>query len=169
MKNTVTVEEVKECLKDAKCTTIQLFDKPCTYVEVRMPNGFTIRDTTTCVDPANYDESIGKEICLKHIEDEVWKLLGFELQYEVSAPNRELASTRNMMISTDYKERFKAEYIQLRNRYNGLKKMLEVWDTGGLKFTPTCPRDMYTVQLDAMHTYLEVLKKRALLENVDVE
>ena len=54
-------------------------DKPCTYVEVRMKNGFTVRETTTCVDPTNYNEEIGKEICLKRIENEVWKLLGFEL------------------------------------------------------------------------------------------
>lgn len=78
-KNTVTLEQVKANMKDVKCTTITLFDKPCTFVEVRMKNGFTIRETTTCVDPANYSEDIGKEICLKRIENEVWKLLGFEL------------------------------------------------------------------------------------------
>lgn len=79
MKNTVTKEMVDANMKDVKCTTITLFDKPCTYVEVRMKNGFTVRETTTCVDPANYNEEIGKEICLKRIENEVWKLLGFEL------------------------------------------------------------------------------------------
>lgn len=79
VKNTVTIEQVKANMHDVKCTTITLFDKPCTYVEVRMKNGFTVRHTTTCVDPANYSEEIGKEICLEHIEDEIWKLLGFEL------------------------------------------------------------------------------------------
>ena len=78
-KNTVTIEQVKANMEDVKCTTITLFDKPCTYVEVRMKNGFTVRETTTCVDPANYSEEIGKEICLKRIEDKVWMLLGFEL------------------------------------------------------------------------------------------
>lgn len=78
-KNTVTIEQVKANMEDVKCTTITLFDKPCTYVEVRMKNGFTVRETTTCVDPANYSEEIGKEICLKRIEDKIWMLLGFEL------------------------------------------------------------------------------------------
>ena len=35
MKNTVTKEMVDANMKDVKCTTITLFDKPCTYVEVR--------------------------------------------------------------------------------------------------------------------------------------
>ena len=45
-----------------------------------MKNGFTLRESTTCVDPANYSEEIGKEICLKHIEDKIWLLLGYALQ-----------------------------------------------------------------------------------------
>jgi hypothetical protein len=45
-----------------------------------MKNGFTVRETTTCVDPANYNEEIGKEICLKRIEDKIWLLLGYALQ-----------------------------------------------------------------------------------------
>ena len=45
-----------------------------------MKNGFILRDSTTCIDPANYSEEIGKEICLKHIEDKIWFLLGYALQ-----------------------------------------------------------------------------------------
>ena len=89
-KNTVTIEEVKENMKDVYVTTIKAFDKPVTYVEVRMKNGFTVRETTTCVDPANYSEEIGKEICLKRIEDKIWFLLGYTLQermYSAKVPN----------------------------------------------------------------------------------
>ena len=89
-KNTVTIEEVKENMKDVYVTTIKAFDKPVTYVEVRMKNGFTVRETTTCVDPANYSEEIGKEICLKRIEDKIWFLLGYALQermYSAKVPN----------------------------------------------------------------------------------
>ena len=45
-----------------------------------------------------------------------------------------------MMLSEDYKERFKAEYYQLVNRYKNLKAMLEKWDNGTLGFTPDCTR-----------------------------
>ena len=39
-----------------------------------------------------------------------------------------LKETAEMMISPDYKERFKAEYYQLVTRYKGLKSMLTKWD-----------------------------------------
>ena len=76
----VTPEEVKENMKDVLVRTVVEFGKPCTYVTVRMKNGFTLRESTTCVDPANYNEEIGKEICLERIENKVWHLLGYALQ-----------------------------------------------------------------------------------------
>ena len=76
----VTPEEVAENMKDVLVRTVEEFDKPCTYVTVRMKNGFTLRESTTCVDPANYSEQIGADICLKRIESKVWFLLGYALQ-----------------------------------------------------------------------------------------
>ena len=82
--------------------------------------------------------------------------------------NEELAATAELMVSSDYKQRFRAEHIQLKNRYEGLKRMVESWDAGTLHFTPTCPRDIYDVQLDAMRRYLGVLEERAEMENIKV-
>lgn len=82
-KNTVTIEQVKENMQDVIVRTLQDFGKPCTYVTVRMKNGFTLRESTTCVDPSNYNEEIGKEICLKKIEDKIWLLLGYQLQEDL--------------------------------------------------------------------------------------
>lgn len=83
MKNTVTIEQVKENMQDVIVRTLDDFGKPCTYVTVRMKNGFTLRESTTCVDPANYNEDIGKEICLKKIENQIWFLLGYQLQEDL--------------------------------------------------------------------------------------
>lgn len=166
---TVTQEMVDENMKDVIVRTLNDFGKPCTYVTVRMKNGFTLRESTTCVDPRNYSEELGKKICLEKIEDKVWFLLGYDLQTEASAKNKVLASTRNMMLSPDYKERFRAEYIQLVNRIVGLKRMLENWDAGKLNFKPTCPRELYDVQVEGMEKYLAVLRKRAQIENVAVD
>lgn len=71
-----------------------------------------------------------------------------------------------MMVSDDYKERFKAEYYQLKIRYEKLKKICDDWDNGKLDFKPTCPRPLYKDQLDAMKTYLNILRFRAELENI---
>ena len=83
--NIVTKKQVQDNMKDVIVNTAYEFDKPVTYVTVRMNNGFTLRESTTCVDPSNYSESIGAEICLKKIENEVWKLLGFLLSETLSS------------------------------------------------------------------------------------
>lgn len=80
----------------------------------------------------------------------------------------ELPSTAIMMQSDDYKERFKAEYIQLAIRHKKLKNMLENWDNGLLNFTPSCPRNLYRLQIDAMEKYLALLEARALIEGIEL-
>lgn len=83
MKNTVTAEQVKENMQDVIVRTLDDFGKPTTYVAVKMKNGFTVRESTTCVDPSNYNEEIGKQICLEKIEDKIWFLLGYQLQEDL--------------------------------------------------------------------------------------
>lgn len=73
-----------------------------------------------------------------------------------------------MMNSSDYKERFKAEYQQVVIRYKKLAAMLEKWDKGELNFKPTCPRSTYNMQIKAMTDYIAVLEARAVMENVDL-
>lgn len=79
---------------------------------------------------------------------------------------KELKDTVEGMLSSDYKERFKAEYHQLEIRFDKLATMVKKWDEGKLDFTPTCPREIYDDQLDYMYNYLKVLEKRAEIENV---
>lgn len=76
--NIVTKEMVAANMQDYTVTTLNGF-KPTTVVQIRLKNGFIITDATSCVDPANYSEEIGKEILLKRMENKVWELLGFEL------------------------------------------------------------------------------------------
>ena len=83
--------------------------------------------------------------------------------------NEELAKTCEGMVSPDYKERFKAEYVQLENRLEGLKRMLDAWDNGTLSFTPTCPRYLYGEQESAMRLYLIALNRRASIEGIKLD
>lgn len=80
-----------------------------------------------------------------------------------------LSDTVEMMNSADYKARFKAEYAQLVIRYNGLKNMLDKWDSGTLEFEPTCPRSTYNMQIKAMVDYIAVLEARSVMENVGLK
>ena len=76
----------------------------------------------------------------------------------------ELRETVELMQSDDYKERFRAEYYQLKIRYEKLKKMLNSWDS--LNFKPTCEKDLYLYQLNAMQQYLGALTVRAKKERI---
>ena len=78
----------------------------------------------------------------------------------------DLIDTIEPMSSEDYKDRFRAEYYQLEIRLDKLTTMLEKWDKGELNFTPTCPRELYNEQVNAMVNYLNVLRTRAEIEHV---
>ena len=77
-----------------------------------------------------------------------------------------LKDTVEMMNSLEYKERFQAEYFQLKIRITGLSTMLEKYAIGTLKFTPTCSYDLLNGQLKAMKMYAVYLEERAHIENI---
>ena len=76
-KNKVSEKDVMSMINRVQVTTI---DKKTTFVYVTLLNGFTLTETSSCVDPANYDEKIGTDICMKKVINKVWFLLGFLLQ-----------------------------------------------------------------------------------------
>lgn len=80
----------------------------------------------------------------------------------------ELKDTVPMMISDDYKERFVAEYAQLKIRYKKLYAVLEKYAADKLDFKPTCPIEILYEQLDHMEAYLSVLETRAKYENIQL-
>lgn len=91
----------------------------------------------------------------------------FEKTYNVVGV-RSLNDSALLMVSTNYKERFLAEYIQLKTRLEGLKTMLHNWDNEQLSFIPSCPRSTYDLQVEAMTKYLAVLEARAKIEDINL-
>lgn len=80
----------------------------------------------------------------------------------------QLSDTISLMISADYKDRFKAEFHQLSTRHQKLKQMVYNWDCGEINFEPMCPRSIYDLQIRAMEDYMAVLEARAAIEGVDL-
>lgn len=80
----------------------------------------------------------------------------------------ELPATAILMFSSDYLERFKAEYYQNVIRYEKLRAMLDKWDKDQLNFEPTCPRSTYNMQINAMTDYIAVLEARAAMEGIEL-
>lgn len=79
-----------------------------------------------------------------------------------------LKDTVEMMESENYKERFKAEYLQLGLRMQGLSNMLERYKEGTLTFKPSCSYELLHTQLVYMECYSKVLEERAKIENIDL-
>ena len=81
----------------------------------------------------------------------------------------EIKETIPMITSEDYKERFKGEYFQLKIRIEKLADMLEKYKAGTLNFTPSTSYEVLFEQLVYMKNYLQVLKQRAEIENINIE
>lgn len=84
--------------------------------------------------------------------------------------NMELKETVELMNSEDYKERFVAEYRQVKIRYEKLKNFcnkIEVETMLGKEVTKhDCPLELLREQQKYMGLYLSILEKRALIENI---
>lgn len=105
-------------------------------------------------------------------------------QEDPSKEIEELKDTVPMMTSADYKERFKAEYHQLRIRYIKLSEIIKKWDAHNstyymlasmrptleqaLGFKPSCSLGILKQQQSAMSEYLNILEVRATIEEIDL-
>lgn len=81
----------------------------------------------------------------------------------------ELKDTIELMNSKDYKERFKAEYLQTKIRYDKLDAMTVKYEAGTLNFTPSCSLEILKEQKKYMGNYIRMLKIRAEIENIELE
>jgi hypothetical protein len=80
----------------------------------------------------------------------------------------ELQDTIKLMNSSDYKDRFKAEYYQTKIRYEKLHKMIIKHEAKTLGFTPSCDIGLLVEQKKFMGYYLHSLEIRAEIENIEL-
>lgn len=78
----------------------------------------------------------------------------------------ELRDTVEMMQSSNYEERFKAEVYQLDIRIGKLAGMLSDWGKGQLAFQPKCSYVLLETQLNSMKVYRHLLQMRAEIEGI---
>ena len=81
-----------------------------------------------------------------------------------------LNQTVELMLSEDYKERFIAEYVQVKIRAFRIARVLNrvVDKSAPDYFETTCSFDVLAEQLYYMANYLSVLENRSLIENIDL-
>lgn len=81
----------------------------------------------------------------------------------------ELKETIELMNSEDYKDRFKAEYLQAKIRYDKLDAMTVKYEAGTLDFTPDCTLELLKEQKKYMGNYIRCLKIRAEIEGIKLK
>lgn len=160
-------QELLDMMKDMSLSLLHLV-----YLEARYYNSFGVNITQKLNTATQNAEALEKAYkkgyyeCLETIN--LAKADAFHSAIE-KGYIMELKDTIKDMCSEDYKERFKAEYWQLRIRRHKLAVMLNKYHAGDLQFTPDTPIEILEAQLGTMNTYVMLLKHRAEIEGIDLE
>lgn len=82
MKNMITKDDIDNILKDT-LFEVEKFGDKTTILKATLPNGFVIIESSSCIDPINFDMKIGEEICMNKIVNKIWELEGYKLQCQI--------------------------------------------------------------------------------------
>jgi hypothetical protein len=82
--------------------------------------------------------------------------------------NMELKDTIDLMTSADWKDRMKAEYLQLKIRYEKLHKMIVRREVGKCDFNTPIPLESWKAQASHMGQYLYELEKQAAIHGIEL-
>lgn len=84
MSNTVTQEQINKIIDKSKISFEKMGKKTLVGL-CETPSGFVMIDSSSCVDPANFDFEIGKSIIMERFKNKLWELEGYKLQSELSS------------------------------------------------------------------------------------
>ena len=110
------------------------------------------------------------DYCASHLEN--FKLPGDTNSCDMYKPEHVavcLANTVDGMLSSDYKERFKAEYQQTKIRYDKLHTIIIKATAKTLEFELSCPISLLEEQAKNMGRYLYCLEVRAQIEGMELQ
>lgn len=78
----VKKEDINKLIENSQMEFHVFWEKEmvCSF---RLENGFTVIGRAACVDPANFNLDIGKELCFEDAIKQLWQLEGYRLQWKV--------------------------------------------------------------------------------------
>lgn len=80
----------------------------------------------------------------------------------------ELKDTIELMTSADWKDRFVAEYLQTKIRYEKLHKLIVRREAGKCEFNTPISLESWKAQASHMGQYLYELEKQAALHGIEL-
>lgn len=81
-RNSITARYIVGIVDATEFKTQIVYGKT-TIVSAKLPNGFVIVESSSCVDPENYDVKTGEGICRSKIINKIRELEGYKLQDEI--------------------------------------------------------------------------------------
>ncbi|MEE0872543.1 MAG: Gp49 family protein [Ruminococcus sp.] len=101
MKNTVTEQQIEDLLANSEIDVRTVFGK-VTVVCCKLPNGFVITEASGAVDPTNYSEETGRDICMERITNKLWELEGYALSCKIADRKKLEKSAANAVTPFDF-------------------------------------------------------------------
>jgi len=86
MKDSITPQDIDATIKSIEYVKL---GKKMTAAVVTLINGHEVVGLSGCVNPDNYDIEIGGRIALGKAKDQLWPLLGYELQERIYLTSKE--------------------------------------------------------------------------------
>lgn len=84
MTNKITAEHLDTLINKSKVLFTKLTDK-MTHCVITLPCGFQVTGESACVDPANYDQTLGEAYALEKAKSKLWELEGYLLSVQLAS------------------------------------------------------------------------------------
>ena len=84
MTNTVTEQSLKDVIVKEEYVRV---GQKTTICCLTLENGFEVIGESACVDPANFNEELGKKYAYERAFNKLWELEGYKLQGKLPATN----------------------------------------------------------------------------------
>ncbi len=92
LKNSITQAHIDDLLARSTVSS-SIMGIKSTVVCVTLPNGFELIESSGCVDPENYDHTLGVKICLERIKNRLWTMEGYRLSDHLAHRVEKIAKT----------------------------------------------------------------------------
>lgn len=151
-------EDVENFITDVEVMTV---GEKTTVVNAHTLTGFDTVRHSSCVDPKNYSEELGKQYAMEEVVNNLWGHLGFVLQWAKYGLNAESKKDKY----PSHVQRMIDEYKELDDRINKLASFINtnpIFET-----LQNEEREDMKAQLIWMHKYINVLANRLRRQNVE--
>ena len=151
-------EDVEKFITDVEVMTV---GKKTTVVNTHTRTGFDIIRHSSCVDPKNYSEELGKQYAMEEVVNNLWGHLGFVLQWAKYGINAEPKEDEY----PPHVQRMIDEYKELYDRTSKLANFINTNKT--FETLQDEEREDMKAQLMWMYKYTNVLADRLIRQNVE--